>query len=128
MSKSIELEKNGDKLSKLGKSELAMREYTKSLKIEKAYLGQHHQMVSDYRDKLLEKDGSLKKTSQRLASLALAKSFNFEKEGDQLRRLGRAELAHRKYEKSCNIEKRILGADHPMVTSLQQKMIIGRTF
>lgn len=123
LSRSIKLEMNGDKLSKLGKSELAMREYKKSLKLEELYLGHHNKMISDYHDKLLEKDGSLKRISQRHTSRALSKSFDFEREGDQLLRLGRVELAHLKYEKSYTIEKALLGEDHPMVTSLQRKMI-----
>jgi tetratricopeptide (TPR) repeat protein len=125
LSKSIELEKNGDKLSKLGKLELAMREYKKSLKLEEVYLGQHHRMISDYHDKLLEKAGSLKRNSQRLTSRALSKSLDIEKEGDQLRRLGRVELAQRRYKKSYTIEKVVLGEEHPMVTSLKTKMIIS---
>jgi hypothetical protein len=123
LSKSIKLEMNGDKLSKLGKSELAMREYKKSLKLEEVYLGKHNRMISDYHDKLLEKEGTLKRTSQRLASRSLSKSFDFEREGDKLLRVGRIELAQRKYQKSYTIEKTLLGLDHPMVTSLQRKMI-----
>ena len=123
LSKSIKLEMNGDKLSKLGKSDLAMREYKKSLKLEEVYLGQHIRTMSDYHDKLLEKEGSLKRISQRLASRALSKSFDLEREGDQLLRLGRVELAQRKYQKSYTKEKALLGKDHPMVTSLQLKMI-----
>jgi hypothetical protein len=126
LAKSIELEKIGDKMSKLDKSEKAIREYQKSIQLEKVYLGQYHQMVSDYHDKLLEKEGSLKKISLRFASLALSKSLELEKEGDKLCVLGRIELAQRKYKKCYTIEKSILGDDHPMVSSLQQKMIICR--
>jgi hypothetical protein len=82
-------------------------------------------MISDYHDKLLEKAGSLKRNGQRLTSRALSKSLDIEKEGDQLRRLGRVELAQRRYKKSYTIEKAVLGDEHPMVISLQQKMIIS---
>jgi hypothetical protein len=82
----------GDKLSKLGKMELAMREYKKSLKLEEVYLGQHHRIICDYHDKLLEKEGSLKRTSPRLASRAVCMSLAYEKEGDHLRRLGRVDF------------------------------------
>ena len=125
LAKSIELEKNGDRLTKLGRFDLAMKEYNKSIQIEQAYVGQHHPIVSSYQDKLLEKYDSLKRIQQRADSVALSKSLQLEKEGDKLQKQGKNKLAQRKYEKSYTIETAVLGADHPMVSSLEQKIVIS---
>ncbi len=123
---SIQLETKADQLAKLGKWDLALRQYQKSIDIQEAYIGNHHSVVSACHDKLLAKSGSWKKTSIHPSSVGFLQSFQLEKEADKLSKLGRPELAGRKYEQSYKLEKSILGEDHPMVSSLRQKIILAR--
>lgn len=122
---SIQLETKADQLAKLGKWDLAMQQYQKSIDIQEACIGKHHSVVSAYHDKLVAKNGSWKKTTIRPSSVGFLKSFQLEKEGDKLSKLGRPELAGRKYEQSYQLEKSMLGEDHPMVSSLRQKIILA---
>jgi predicted negative regulator of RcsB-dependent stress response len=124
MSDSIKLEKDGDVLVKLGKSDLAMRTYKKSLSIEAKLIGKDHAMVSSFVDKMLKQD-DWKSASQRDATRGLAESLTLEKEGDTLQKLGKPDFALRQYQKALHIEQQLLGEDHPMVTSLQEKIALA---
>jgi hypothetical protein len=121
---SIQSEKKGDELTKLGRPELAAREYAKSIKIEESLLGKSHPLVEKLRSKLTAKKGWTK-TAQRNEMNALEQSFKHEKRGDYLVKTGQKDSAIREYTASLKIEMTIMGKEHPVVTSLVQKVILA---
>jgi hypothetical protein len=126
---SIELEKKGDDLKSRGMTHQAMKKYQKSLTIEEHILGKSHPVVSAFYEKLDEVNGwatsptvSSQPVSLRLAAFALEESLELEKEGDRLWKIGKHDLARRKYEMAYSIEIIVVGEHHPMVSSLQEKI------
>jgi hypothetical protein len=53
VSKSLALEKEGDKLCKQGMAALAQRKYELSYRIDKTVLGENHLMVTPLREKMV---------------------------------------------------------------------------
>jgi tetratricopeptide (TPR) repeat protein len=124
---SLDHEKKADELQRLGKLDLAAREYEKSLELEEKCLGKDHPVVRAFRHKLelpSTPETSWKRTAHRPAAEALAESLHHEREGDYLHKLGYNDLAKHEYDMALKIEKHVVGPDHPMVTSLEQKVIL----
>lgn len=121
LSKAIQYEKKGDELTKLGKHELAQREYIKGQKIEEQYLGKNHSVVQELKKKIKSEQTTFKSTAQRKTMIALSQSIKHEKKGDYLLKAGRINAAECEYEQCLCIAQRVLGKDHPMVISLAQK-------
>lgn len=106
-----EHERNADKLMKLGKPDLAAAEYQRSLQL-------HDETPNYYR----QYGGYWKKTPHRTAVHALMESLKHEHEGDNLVKLGQPEKARREYERALEIERRVIGSEHPMAVALRLKM------
>ncbi|KAL3906061.1 MAG: hypothetical protein SGILL_009427 [Bacillariaceae sp.] len=124
--RSIEYEKKGDKLIKLGRNELAQREYKKVLVIEEAILGEEHPVVSSFREKIaIEDDHCWQRSTLRKAMDAIYTGLKHEKHGDYLLKNGLTNQAKAEYEKALKIETAVLGEDHPMTSSMKQKIIIS---
>ena len=126
MEVSLNHEKKGDELQRLGRIELAAKEYEKSLELEEKYLGKDHPVVEDFRHKLdvPPTTAPWKRTAHRPAAELLAESLHHEREGDFLHKLGYDDLARHEYDAALKIEKHVVGAEHPMVTSLEEKIIL----
>lgn len=119
--KVLQYEKKGDELFKLGRQELAYREYNKGLKLEEQLFGKSHPVVQELQHKLKSEQTGWKKAAQRVKMVALSQSIKHEKHGDYLFKNEKVSLAAREYEQCLNIEQRILGKDHPLVVALAQK-------
>jgi hypothetical protein len=122
LTKSIAIEVKADKLSELGRKELAAKEYAKCLKIEDQVLGKDHPLVKELKNKLTNKSG-WEKTTQRKGMKALEQSFKNEKQADYLAKNEKEDLSVRAYEVSLRLEKAVLGSDHPVVASLREKIL-----
>ncbi|KAL3911447.1 MAG: hypothetical protein SGILL_007279 [Bacillariaceae sp.] len=124
--RSIEYEQKGDKLVKLGRNELAQREYKKVLAIEEAILGENHPVVNSFREKIaIEDDHCWQRSTLRKAMDAIYTGLKHEKHGDYLLKNGLTNQAKTEYEKALKIEAAVLGQDHPMTSSMKQKIIIS---
>ncbi|KAG7367613.1 expressed tetratricopeptide repeat protein [Nitzschia inconspicua] len=126
---SFDHERKADELERLGKHNLAVREYQKSLELEERCLGKHHPVVEEFRHKLeIPQDGpaSWKRTAHRHSAELLTESFQHEREGDILHKLGFDEKAKHEYDRALNIETHVVGKHHPMVIALKEKMILER--
>mmetsp|Transcript_31528 Transcript_31528/g.52609 ORF Transcript_31528/g.52609 Transcript_31528/m.52609 type:complete len:176 (-) Transcript_31528:70-597(-) len=122
---SVRAERKGDQLTKLGRHDLAAREYQKVIDIETAVLGEHHPIVVSFREKIDSDHGGWQKSSLTKAMEALHQGLKYEKQGDYLRKLGAKEYAKTEYEKALKIEEVVLGEHHPMAVSLKEKIIIS---
>ena len=124
--KSIEYEKKGDKLVKLGRPELAQREYKKTIAIEEAILGDDHPVVNSFREKIsTECDDCWQRSTLRKAMEAVYAGLKIEKQGDYLLKNGLTAQAKAEYEKALKIEEAVLGEHHPMTSSMKQKIILS---
>jgi tetratricopeptide (TPR) repeat protein len=121
---SLELEKKGDELDKLGRPELAARKYQKSVHLEEEVLGEHHPVVEEFHTKIINSE-EWKPSLHRVAADALSSSLAHEKEGDKLVKLGQKEKARHEYDVALKIEEKVVGQNHPMVNSLKEKIIIN---
>jgi hypothetical protein len=121
LTKSIQCEKKGDELIKLGHPECAQREYEAGLKYSLLCFGREHHLVSEFRNKVESDQCGWQRTAQRKTMQELSQSLKHEKHGDYLVKVGRPQLAAREYQLSLAIEKRIIGAGHPLVGALEEK-------
>ncbi|KAL3924808.1 MAG: hypothetical protein SGILL_000818 [Bacillariaceae sp.] len=122
---SLDHEHKGDELEKLGKPELAAKEYDKSLHMEEHWIGKGHPIVKEFQEKLHEPTGSWKRAAHRHGADALKASLQHEKAGDLLCKAGDKETAKKEYNTALAIEEHAVGKNHPMVTSLKKKAIIA---
>ena len=60
------------------------------------------------------------------SKVAMFESRTLETQGDKLYTTGHFDLAEEKYQQSYDIESSVLGASHPKVSSLGQKIMISR--
>lgn len=118
---SFQAEMKGDQLAKLGQEDLAQANYDRLLEIEEEFIGEEHPVVVAFHEKL-EKEEGWEKTAIRDASSHLAKAIKFEKQGNELRKLGQNDKAKLEYEKVYKIEAAILGEDHPMTIAMREKI------
>lgn len=121
---SLDHEAKADELEKLG-SELASKEYEKSLHMEEQWIGKDHPIIKEYQEKLHQRAGSWKRSAHRPGAEALKASLQHEKAGDFLVKAGDKEHAKMEYNSALAIEEHVLGRNHPMTTSLKEKVIIA---
>ena len=122
---SLDHETKADELEKLGRPELAAKEYDKSLQMEEQWIGKEHPIVKEFQEKLHEPTGSWKRAAHRHGAEALKASLQHEKAGDFLCKAGDKEKAKMEYNSAVAIEEHVVGKNHPMVTSLKEKAIIA---
>jgi tetratricopeptide (TPR) repeat protein len=126
MERSIQFEMTGDELFKLRKYELAQRYYNKTIEIEEAILGKDHPVFKSLLEKLAMTDVDCwQRSSLRKASAVLHEGLQMEKQGDYLLKLGNKDRAKEEYEHVLKIEEAVLGEQHPITISLQQKIILS---
>jgi hypothetical protein len=118
----------GDKLVKLGKPDAAQPYYDKTIVIEEAILGKNHPVVKALHEKLAFEDLTCWQRSTLRKSMAvLYEGLQMEKKANKLLKLDQKKLAKDELERVLKIEEEILGEQHPMTISLQEKIILSTT-
>ena len=134
LTKSVQLEKDGDYLSKVGKHELAIRKYQQSLDIRTKLFGSSHLIVKTFKHTKVDNDNispsgpSSIVTKSSPGFYSLLEAMKYEKDGDRLVKIGRSDKALLPYRRANDIEKRILGKDHPRTQYLQNKITKMQVF
>ena len=133
LTKSVQLEKDGDYLSKVGKHELASRKYQQSLDIRTKLYGSSHLIVETFKHTKVDNDnispsGSTIVIKSSPGYHSLLEASKYEKDGDRLVKFGRSDKALLPYRRAHDIEKRILGKDHPRTQHLQSKITKMQVF
>jgi hypothetical protein len=118
---SYKFEQHGDYLQRLGRYDLASREYTKSLHLQQGLFGPYHPIVESFHSKLLKKAGDWRQTAPRPQLKALMNSLQQERHGDYLMKVEYPDKACKAYDSALHVEGDVLGFNHPHVVELLQK-------
>ena len=145
LKKSIQLENQGDYLVKAGKPEMGIRKYQQSLALREKLFGQNHVIVQYFQGKIdaiaeVSDDASRSSDSKNLdwtytksspGYYSLVQSLKYVQDGDRIMKQlsGGAKSnennnkAQKSYTRAYDIEKRVLGKNHPRVMDIESKIL-----